>query len=293
MIAAHVRAFALLRPRPEETDMTRYASTLPMIPFAAVALAFGMGTTRCETAPPGSCVVDGVVYDDGARDIPAPDGCNTCFCEDGALACTERACIPDDLECVVGDVSYPDGSANVPAGDGCNTCTCSAGALTQCTEIACSACSVYGESYSGSAPSNDGCNTCGCEDGQVTAACTRIGCGPIVIEPCEAWSEFPGDPFELNSATVNGDTLSVSVSYSGGCAPHYFRLCYDGAFLESFPVQANVVLQHDGQGDACEAYPTETREFDLRPLAEAYREAYQTETGTVILRLADGVEYSF
>lgn len=269
--------------------MTRHAFSL--FPFAAVALAFGMGTTQCE-APPGSCTVDGVVYEDGARDIPAPDGCNVCFCEDGALACTERACLPDEGECIVGDVSYPNGSSNVPAGDGCNTCSCSDGQLVACTEIACSSCSVYGETYTGSAPSNDGCNTCGCEDGRVTAACTRIGCGPIAIEPCTAWSEFPSDAYDLGEVAISGDTLSATVSYSGGCEPHYFRLCYD-AWLESFPVQVEVRLEHDGQNDACEAYPTETREFDLRPLADAYRELYAAENGTVIVRLGAGAEYTF
>ena len=83
------------------------------------------------------------------------------------------------------------------------------------------------------------------------------------------------------------------MSYSGGCASHYFRLCYDSAFLESFPVQANLRLEHDSQGDMCEAYPTETRQFDLRPLADAYRAAYRTENGTVILRLGDGATYPF
>jgi hypothetical protein len=47
---------------------------------------------RCEGVPPGagrSCKVDGKVYADGESNIPDPVSCNTCECEDGALACTE------------------------------------------------------------------------------------------------------------------------------------------------------------------------------------------------------------
>ncbi len=51
---------------------------------------------HCMQIPPGagrSCKVRGVVYADGESDIPSPtDGCNTCTCSDGTLACTEIGC---------------------------------------------------------------------------------------------------------------------------------------------------------------------------------------------------------
>jgi len=56
---------------------------------------------------------------------PATDGCNTCQCNDGAWACTERTC-PSRCE---------DGATR-DAGDGCNTCSCSGGAWL-CTQRAC------------------------------------------------------------------------------------------------------------------------------------------------------------
>jgi hypothetical protein len=46
----------------------------------------------CEEA--GSCTVGGVTYPDGAGGITAPDGCNICFCANGQLGCTRRACAP-------------------------------------------------------------------------------------------------------------------------------------------------------------------------------------------------------
>ena len=50
------------------------------------------------SSEPSNCDVDGVAHANGETGIPAPDGCNTCACEDGALSCTERACEPDDSQ---------------------------------------------------------------------------------------------------------------------------------------------------------------------------------------------------
>lgn len=253
--------------------------------------------TEADCAPdPGTCELGGFHYPDGTTGIPAPDGCNTCHCDDGVLGCTEIGCSPPG--CDVGDAHYDVGDSGIPAPDGCNTCACTEHGLA-CTERACPpdgmACSVYGERYAdGWAPAADGCNTCECDaDGEVTSSCSEAACGPIPIASCDDLSPFDGDGFELGALSVTGDTLTVEVSYSGGCQPHYFRLCYDPAFLESFPVQAALRLEHDGQGDPCEAYPTETRAFDLTPLRDAYVEAYREEHATVVLRLGDGATYTF
>jgi hypothetical protein len=40
------------------------------------------------------CQVGGVNYESGASGILAEDGCNTCACGNGTLACTRRACLP-------------------------------------------------------------------------------------------------------------------------------------------------------------------------------------------------------
>ncbi|MGE0785407.1 MAG: hypothetical protein AB7S26_06955 [Sandaracinaceae bacterium] len=254
-------------------------------------------TERACAPPDGMCEVDGVFYPHGTSGIPAPDGCNTCVCNAGALACTEIGCAPPDGACVVDGVSYPSGSGGIPSPDGCNVCGCNDGLLI-CTERACApepgVCSVFGTAYAdGWLPSPDGCNSCGCDDGHNAGICTEIACGPIAIEACTAWSSpFVSDRFDLNGVTLSGDTLTADVAYSGGCAPHYFRLCYD-AFLESNPVQVDLRLEHDAQGDECEAYPSESRSFDLGPLADAYRAGYGTPNGRLILRIGDGLDYTF
>jgi hypothetical protein len=244
----------------------------------------------------GACELGGMYYANGTGGIPAPDGCNTCSCEDGVLLCTEIACPPPDGSCVVAGMSYPSGSTGIPAPDGCNTCSCEDGVLG-CTERACppaGECSIFGTEYAeGWAPSSDGCNSCSCVDGEVQLDCTERGCGALPIEPCENFSSFMSDHYAIEGMRVEGDMLSLDLGYSGGCVPHdYFRLCYAG-FLESLPVQVELRLEHDGQGDACEAWETSTRTFDLTALADRYRELYRTEHASVILRLGEGATYTF
>jgi hypothetical protein len=93
----------------------------------------------CNTAGNGSgggpsgCEVDGEPVSNGAADIAAPDGCNTCSCVNGDLVCTDIAC-PSTF-CTYNGTFYDDGDS-FPAIDGCNTCTCVEGAVS-CTEIGC------------------------------------------------------------------------------------------------------------------------------------------------------------
>jgi hypothetical protein len=46
------------------------------------------------------------------------------------------------------------------------------------------------------------------------------------------------------------------------------------AFLESYPVQANLYLRHNGNSDACDAAINETISLNLQPIAELYTSLY-------------------
>ena len=95
------------------------------------------------------------------------------------------------------------------------------------------------------------------------------------------------DAYVINTATIEADTLHVNVSYTGGCETHAFTLAAEPRFLESFPVQLRVLLAHNANSDTCEAWITEDYHFDLTPLKEAYQKGYQTDEGTIVLRLKD------
>lgn len=190
----------------------------------------------------------------------------------------------------------------VPAADGCNTCTCQDDGTLACTEIACDPDPDPGECEPGtSVPADDGCNTCECLDDGTIGGCTEIACDPPDTDPfdgpelssCEP--ETPFDSLVINGVSIDGDTMTVDVAYSG-CGPgHPLGGCWDGVFLESFPVQVNIDVAHDDLMEACDAFPSDSFELDLTPLRESYQAGYE-ETGTIMINL-DGwdedIEFSF
>jgi hypothetical protein len=82
------------------------------------------------------------------------------------------------------------------------------------------------------------------------------------------------DTYSLGEVTVEGLTLSADVSYGGGCADHRMDLVIWGGWMESYPVQVNALITHDGANDPCDSVVSETRRFNLYPLAVAYDRSY-------------------
>ena len=111
--------------------------------------------------------------------------------------------------------------------------------------------------------------------------------GQVVITQDPDDSKWPDDAVTISSATIDGDTLSIDVSFGGGCRDHSFALLAETAWMESYPVQVRVRLAHDGNGDMCRALLTRVVRFDLSPLKAAYAASYQTTTGMIQLRLDD------
>lgn len=69
--------------------------------------------------------------------------------------------------------------------------------------------------------------------------------------------------FEINSASIEGDLLTLEVSYSGGCKEHSFTATFNGIYLKSMPPKASIFIAHETNGDACRKIVTETLVFDL------------------------------
>lgn len=102
-----------------------------------------------------------------------------------------------------------------------------------------------------------------------------------------------GAPLSIDAATLDGDELVLTVSFSGGCEEHDVVLCWpDQAFLESDPVQVNLEVFHDAHDDACEAYLTEARRLSLLPLQAAWRDGYGPGPGTIRIHVG-GIELSY
>ena len=114
--------------------------------------------------------------------------------------------------------------------------------------------------------------------------------GSVLIDDDVDEALRASDPYQLhidgdNEPVIENDTLTLTISYSGGCASHDFTLVTNGNFMESDPVQLVVALTHDDNGDTCEAYPTERYSFDLEPIKTRYQEAYGTDEGSIRLHL--------
>ncbi len=123
-----------------------------------------------------------------------------------------------------------------------------------------------------------GCGECTCNAGEWNCQNATCAVGtPVFACPPQVQS----DPIEVTSAFIQGDALLLDVGYGGGCERHDVGLCYEESFLESYPVQGKLHLIHDGHGDACAAYATNTLTFDLRPYADFYLDAYQAQGGII------------
>ena len=128
-------------------------------------------------------------------------------------------------------------------------------------------------------------------------ALVMVGCAekkdaPVNLSDCRA-EEGDGLDFE-GEGRIEGDTLYVSVGYGGGCEEHEFTLCWpEQSFMESAPVQVGLEVFHNANNDTCEAYLSETLEFDLVPLREAYEESYGGG-GTILVNVGgESLEYTF
>ncbi|HEY5927085.1 MAG TPA: hypothetical protein VIV11_35600 [Kofleriaceae bacterium] len=118
-------------------------------------------------------------------------------------------------------------------------------------------------------------------DGKADSGRTVV---PVTIGDCSGEAK---DGYQLANGRLSGNRLLVDVQYGGGCAEHTFKVCWDGIFLESFPVQTGLTLHHDGNGDLCEALPVTPLSIDLTTLGSAYKSMYQTTTGEALISLDD------
>ncbi len=106
----------------------------------------------------------------------------------------------------------------------------------------------------------------------------------IIIVDSDSAISTHRDPVELRQSSLKRDTLTLLVSYSGGCEKHDFALYGLSYFMKSNPVQSNIYLTHDAHGDLCEAYITEKLLFDLTPLKEIYKERHG-DYGPIIIHV--------
>ncbi len=107
------------------------------------------------------------------------------------------------------------------------------------------------------------------DDGDLKAGITLTKSGEDFAEAMASRQQGTGDPYVLNGVDVNGDTVEISVSYSGGCEKHDFEVIWDGTIGMGNPPVMNLILIHHANGDVCEAWITESLFFSLAALTDS------------------------
>ena len=105
----------------------------------------------------------------------------------------------------------------------------------------------------------------------------------------------PRDPLTINNIQLQKDLLRFNVSYGGGCEEHEFKLIAT-SFMESYPIQVNILLSHEDNDDPCDMWVTETLIFNILPLKKSYQQSYNEESGTIVLNIEgweDSIYYEF
>jgi hypothetical protein len=114
----------------------------------------------------------------------------------------------------------------------------------------------------------------------IVVGCDRsIGARILGSQPVEIGDVTPEDlkkdAFTLSDTHTEGPALHLIVVSGGGCREHSYSLTMTpAAFMESYPVQANVYLRHDDHDDPCDAIVTDTVVFDMTPVINLYRQMY-------------------
>lgn len=84
------------------------------------------------------------------------------------------------------------------------------------------------------------------------------------------------DPLTIESATIEGNILTIEVTYGGGCQEHEFQLIGSEMIAKSMPPIRSIKLIHNAKEDNCRAIVPQTLKFDIRNLA------YKQEAGSEI-----------
>jgi hypothetical protein len=125
------------------------------------------------------------------------------------------------------------------------------------------------------------CNSC---DHSINAR--LLSNSPVEISDTDP-VDLKKDSFNVSLAEIDNLTLHLKVTSGGGCRKHGYSLVMTpAAFMESYPVQANLYLRHDANDDPCDAIVTDSVVFDLLPIKTLYQQMYGT-SGQINLNLYD------
>jgi len=143
----------------------------------------------------------------------------------------------------------------------------------------------------------DSCSTCLCNEDGTVDSCTDSACFPAITFIEESISNLTTADYTIDKIRIDEDLLTMVVTPDSGCNENIFKLFANKSFMESNPVQINVLLHHEIKGNiACteQLAAPQTVMFDLTKLKEVYKKSYG-QSGTIIMNFAKGksIAYTF
>ncbi len=110
----------------------------------------------------------------------------------------------------------------------------------------------------------------GCEKEFVYLEPDELDAIPIIVDRAlfDQSAVATQAPFSIEGGEINGDILEMTISFTGGCEEHKFRLIVSTIVIATIPPKAFVLLTHDAKGDTCTQSIMEELRFDLKPLKE-------------------------
>ncbi len=88
----------------------------------------------------------------------------------------------------------------------------------------------------------------------------------VIIDAAREIAEAKQKSYSINSFSIQGDTLILDVTYTGGCGQNTFQLYSNGLLMKSLPPQINVYLEHSIESETCKKEIKRTLKFDISPL---------------------------
>lgn len=99
------------------------------------------------------------------------------------------------------------------------------------------------------------------------------------------------DPMTISSIQIDGNVMTVEVTYSGGCGEHSFQVIGSSTIAKSLPPIRSIQLVHNANKDECKKMIIQKIKVDISDLA------YKKESGSEIYLTLEGwkekVKYTF
>jgi|GEM_PF-3816941 len=120
---------------------------------------------------------------------------------------------------------------------------------------------------------------------------TDVDCGKVILANGINPNHPVMDPYQVDYARIIEDTLLLGVSYGGGCRNHSFCLIAFNYYLETYPIQADLILSHNSNEDPCDAWISSELNIDMTPLKREFIERFGRADSLLLnIRIGRGEE---